>query len=188
MTAGPRMTRDTVYGSATTAWTIAWCRTYEFPGCSQRTITGVSEDGVDELIEFRVTEQDVPVLPRDDSACIRPAVIVRTVEVAGQEDVQSYPEPGRVVPQNDLVEDVVMLAQPQQLRPLGQLEQDLADELPLFVSKHRGERLARHRFHGPDVVPVERAQRLDNRFHLHQRPTPLLVLQRLPVTYRGVAA
>ena len=97
------------------------------------------------LIEFRVAEQNVPVLAGQDGARIRPPLVVRPVEVVGQEDVQSYPEPGGVVPQDDPVEDVVVLAQPQQLRPVGQRERDLADELSLLISEYRRERLAGRR-------------------------------------------
>jgi hypothetical protein len=55
--------------------------------------------------------EHVGVAAGEDPAGIRPAVVVRPVEVAVEENVEPDPPAVRVVVQDDLVEDVVVLAQ-----------------------------------------------------------------------------
>ncbi|MGO4518956.1 hypothetical protein AB4Y89_24465, partial [Terriglobus sp. 2YAB30_2] len=99
---------------------------------------------------------------------VGPSMVVRAIEVAGQEDVQPDANPGVVVAvQYDLVEDVVVLAHGQQFRPVGQIVKPRPHN-----SRFRSEFVqgfAAVYFDIVDVVPVNPAQILGDAIHLVHR-------------------
>lgn len=93
------------------------------------------------------------VFAAQNFAGVGPAVVVWSVEVARQEDVEAKSDAGFIAVEGDLVEDVVVLAESQQFWLLGQHEECRAD--CFGVLGDRGECLTVGVLYGVDVFPVE---------------------------------